>query len=63
LFEADDEFSMKDALQRLLQSREFSRQIAAGAQRYLKENHSVSNMMSSFLHVYLEAQSEGGGVL
>ncbi len=63
LFEADNEFSMKDALQRLLQSREFARRIAAGAQRYLKENHSVSNMVSSFLRVYLEAQGEQEGVL
>jgi glycosyltransferase involved in cell wall biosynthesis len=61
LFEADDEFSMKGALQRLLESREFARRIATGAQRYLKENHSVSNMVSSFLRVYLEAQSEGSG--
>jgi glycosyltransferase involved in cell wall biosynthesis len=56
VFDPLDEHSIIRCLQRLLDRRELARQIARGAQEYLRENHSVSNMISSTLRTYQEAQ-------
>jgi len=56
VFDPLDEHSIIRCLQRLLDRRELARQIARGAQAYLRENHSVSNMISSTLRTYREAQ-------
>ena len=56
VFEPFDELSIKQNLQRLLDRREFARQIAKGAQEYLKRCHSVSNMISSTLRAYQDAE-------
>jgi len=50
------ETSIMRTLQRLLDRREFARQIAGNAQQYLRENHSVSKMISAILQTYYEAQ-------
>jgi hypothetical protein len=40
----------------LLERREVARQIARAAQQYLKENHSVSKMISATLELYYKTQ-------
>ena len=54
VFDPNDEMSIMRTLQRLLDRREFARQIAKNGQQYLRENHSVSNMVSATLTVYSE---------
>ncbi len=56
VFDPYDELSIRQNLQRLLDRRELARQIARGAQDYLKRCHSVSNMISSTLRVYQDAE-------
>ena len=56
VFDPDDELSIKDSLQRLMDRREVTQQLAAGAQKCLKENYSVSGMIASILQTYLEAE-------
>jgi len=56
VFDPKDELSIMRSLQRLLDKREFARQIAANAQRYLKENHSAENMISAIIEAYRKAQ-------
>lgn len=55
LFEGGDELSIRGAIQRLLDRREWARKLARGAQEYLRENHSVSQMVTSTLRSYREA--------
>jgi len=54
VFNPNDEISIRGALQRLLDRKEFARQIARNAQQNLRENHSVSKMISSILQIYRE---------
>ena len=54
-FDPDDELSIYRNLQRLFDRREFARKIARGAQEYLRENHTVINMISSTLRTYRKA--------
>jgi glycosyltransferase involved in cell wall biosynthesis len=56
LFEPADELSIFACLQRLLEKHEFARQIASAAQSHLKENYTVSKMVSSILQTYRSAQ-------
>ena len=56
VFDPDDELSIYDCLQRLLDSRETAQQIAKGAQEYIRENHSVSKMVGDILRTYSQAQ-------
>ena len=56
VFDPNDELSIKRTLQRLLDRKEFARQIARTAQQYLRENHSVSKMIAATLQTYYEAQ-------
>ncbi len=55
VFDPDDELSIRGSLQELLDRREFAQQLARGAQEYLRENHTVSKMVSSILQIYREA--------
>jgi glycosyltransferase involved in cell wall biosynthesis len=55
VFDPSDEHNIISSLQRLLDRREFARQIARTAQEYVRENHKVSNMISSTLRTYHEA--------
>jgi glycosyltransferase involved in cell wall biosynthesis len=56
VFNQNDEISIRGTLKRLLDRKEFARQIARNAQHYLRENHSVSKMISSIMRVYHQAQ-------
>jgi len=56
VFDPNDEMSIMRTLQRLLDRRELARQIAGTAQQYLKENHSVSKMISATLKIYYETR-------
>ena len=58
VFDPDDELSIEGTLRRLFDKRELARQIAKGAQEYLRENHTVSKMISSILRIYREAQNQ-----
>ncbi|MGB2809236.1 MAG: glycosyltransferase family 4 protein [Sedimentisphaerales bacterium] len=55
-FDPDDELSIYNSLQRLFGRRELARKIARGAQEYLRKNHTVSNMITSTLRTYREAE-------
>lgn len=52
VFNPADELSITAALQKLLDGRDFAHKIARNAQNYVKENHSVSRMISEILQVY-----------
>lgn len=52
VFDNKDELSIVACLQRLLDARDFSRKLASQAQNYLRENHTVSNMITSLLQNY-----------
>ena len=56
VFDPDDELSIYGSLQRLLNRQELARQFATSAQEYLRENHSVSGMISSILETYRSAE-------
>jgi glycosyltransferase involved in cell wall biosynthesis len=57
VFDPDDELSIYGTLQRLFDRRELAQQIAHAAQQHLRENYTVSNMISSTLQAYQDAQS------
>ncbi|MGA1979055.1 MAG: glycosyltransferase family 4 protein [Sedimentisphaerales bacterium] len=57
VFDPTDELSIYGTLQRLFNNRELAQQIATAAQQYLRENYTVSNMISSTLQAYDDAQS------
>jgi len=56
VFDPNDELSIKKTLQELFDRREFARKLATGAQQYLKENHTVTAMVSSILRIYSQEQ-------
>lgn len=59
VFDPADELSIYGVLQRLFDRRELAQQIATAAQQYLRENYTVSQMISSTLQAYHDAQSYG----
>lgn len=56
VFDPKDELSIMRCLQKLLDKREFARQIAGSAQQYLAENYAAEGMISATLGVYHEAR-------
>jgi len=56
-FEPDDQLSIKDCLQRLLNSPDASRKLGRAGQEYVRKNHTVSNMTASILRCYEQVQS------
>jgi len=56
VFDPDDEMSIMAALKQLLDKREFARKIAKAGQQYLRENHSVSDMIAATLKTYKNAR-------
>jgi len=56
VFDPDDELSIVNTLQHLLNKRDFARKIAKTAQQHLKDNHTVSKMISDTLQTYERAQ-------
>jgi glycosyltransferase involved in cell wall biosynthesis len=57
VFDPDDELSIHRTLKRLFDTREYAQQLARQAQQYLKENHAVSQMVSSILQTYRDAHN------
>lgn len=55
LFKPEEELNIMRTLQKLLDRREFARQIAHSAQQHLKENYSVGDMISTTTEVYRKA--------
>jgi glycosyltransferase involved in cell wall biosynthesis len=55
IFDPNDEMSIVGALTKLLNKREVARKIAAAGQDYLRENHSVSQMVVSTVKTYRKA--------
>jgi len=56
VFDPDDEISIMATLKQLLDKREFARKIAKAAQEYLRENHSVSKMITATVQTYRNAR-------
>ena len=56
VFDPEDELSIYSALQRLMDARDFARKLAADAQEYIRENHSVSKMVNEILSIYHNAK-------
>ena len=56
IFDPNNQLSIKQSLQRLFDRRELARQLAGTAQKYLRENHPVSKMISSILQTYRDAR-------
>jgi len=54
VFDPEDELSIYGSLQRLFDRRELTRQLACGSQEYLRENYTVSKMVSDILQTYRE---------
>ncbi|RKY24937.1 MAG: hypothetical protein DRP62_02560 [Planctomycetota bacterium] len=52
VFDPDDELSIYNCLQRLFDTPDSARQLAGNAQQYIRENHTVSKMISSILRIY-----------
>jgi glycosyltransferase involved in cell wall biosynthesis len=57
VFDPADELSIYGTLQRLFDRHELAQQIAALSQQYLRENYTVSNMISSTIRAYRDAQN------
>ena len=56
LFDPDDEQSIYNALRRLLQRPELTREIGEGARRFVREHHSVADMVGQIIRTYRYAQ-------
>jgi len=56
IFDPNDELSIVGVLQRLLDRRDFARKTAKAAQKYLRQNYTVSKMISATLQTYHQAQ-------
>ena len=56
VFERNDELGIYGCLRQLFDKREWAQQIARSAQQYLRENYSVSKMISSVMRIYSEVQ-------
>jgi glycosyltransferase involved in cell wall biosynthesis len=56
IFDPKDEMSIMRTLQQLLDRRELAHQVAENAQQHLRDNHSLSKMISDTLEIYNESQ-------
>jgi len=54
-FNPDDQLSIYNCLKQIFDKRELARQIAAGAQQHLRQNHHVSDMVGATLSLYRQA--------
>jgi len=55
VFDPDDELSIYNSLLGFFNNRQLARKLAAAAQGYLRENHTVSKMLSRLLEIYLDS--------
>jgi len=58
VFDPQDKLSIYTCLKELLNVPEASRRIAAAAQKYVRENHSLDDMISSFVRIYRDASAK-----
>jgi glycosyltransferase involved in cell wall biosynthesis len=58
VFDKADPKSIYMALRKIFDSRDFSHQLAKKAEDYIKQNHSVSKMITSLLRIYRHALSQ-----
>jgi glycosyltransferase involved in cell wall biosynthesis len=56
LFDRTDELAIYTTLQKLLDKKEFAKQIALQAQQRLEKGHSVSKMVETFIDIYKKTQ-------
>ena len=56
IFDPKDELSIYAGLQRLLDTPEKTRQLASSAQNHIRQNHTVSQMLSNILKIYNDTQ-------
>jgi glycosyltransferase involved in cell wall biosynthesis len=56
VFDPDDELSIYGGLQQLFDRPEYARKLAVSAQQYVRENHSVSEMVAGILQAYRDAE-------
>jgi len=56
VFDHNDELSIYNCLEKLFARRELAQQLAANAQEYLRENHTVSKMITDTIETYRQAQ-------
>ena len=61
-FEPDDKLNIYSALQKILNNKDFARQLAQNAQQLLRTEHTVSEMVSSIMDVYRTAQQEHANI-
>jgi glycosyltransferase involved in cell wall biosynthesis len=55
-FDPADEINIYDCLRSLFDSREYARTIAKNAQKHLRQNHTVSAMVTATLKAYQDAR-------
>jgi hypothetical protein len=55
VFDPNDKLSIYKSLQQLFDRQELARQLAKGAQEYLRQNHTVSKMITNILRIYRES--------
>lgn len=55
-FDSEDELSIYNCLRRLFDRKEMARKLGRNAQRYLKENHTVTRMVADTLGIYSDAR-------
>ena len=58
VFDRNDELSIYNTLRGLMDRPEVARRLAKSAQQYLQQNYSVSEMVSSMLRTYRDAQEQ-----
>lgn len=52
MFDRNDELSIYSAVQRMLEDKQMTRTLAVNLQNYLRENNSISSMISKLLKIY-----------
>ena len=58
VFDPDDELSIYGGLKRLFDDRSYARELATTTQDYLRQNHTVSGMISRFLQIYRDSHDK-----
>ena len=61
IFELNSQQSIKNTIQSLLDNPEYARKLATGAQKHIKVNLTVSQMVTATLQSYVQAQQGRNG--
>jgi len=62
VFDASDNLSVRATIQRLMDRREYARQLGRGAQTYLRGHHSVDHMVTAYIRVYRQVRQWSYGL-